>query len=417
MQSLRNIYGLLIGAVIMLSPSVFANTAHYFGNIRYNHVSPHVPLKGIIPLTQAQAKNRPHFIFNVNKHGKITSIVDNSYNVVKRHHIASFGAFKTLIEYDGDKEVRTFFDINNQPMANIKGVFKEVYLYDNQHFKKQLNFFDKNDKPVESNWNIHEYQWRKHDNFVIEKRVNLKGEQQPLSPYFAFDTTKIEYDQAGNPFKHFNVNEQLNVVNNKTGVAYYQDKYDSNGLHTRFSYFDKNGTPVNNQWGFTYADKNYDALHNYVDASRYDTNHTFQPSPKPIKANMPASKADEKEIIRISQGYLVALQQLKPTLMAEVMHKDLSKHTIGTFADGQQRIRPTTYEQMINFAYVWNKDGTRFPPNPSNEAIILDSYNGMASVKLVSDNWVEYLHLLKLEGKWKIKNLVWDYNAPPQTKQ
>jgi len=35
----------------------------------------------------------------------------------------------------------------------------------------------------------------------------------------------------------------------------------------------------------------------------------------------------------------------------------------------------------------------------------------MAAVKLVSDNWYEYLHLLKINGHWKIKNLVWDYNT------
>jgi hypothetical protein len=30
-------------------------------------------------------------------------------------------------------------------------------------------------------------------------------------------------------------------------------------------------------------------------------------------------------------------------------------------------------------------------------------------VKLVSDNWVEYLHLIKLDGKWTLTNLIWQY--------
>ena len=65
---------------------------------------------------------------------------------------------------------------------------------------------------------------------------------------------------------------------------------------------------------------------------------------------------------------------------------------------------------MIMFAESWNNDGTRFPPKPNNQAIILDSTHNMASVKLLSDNWYEYLHLVKIAGKWQIKNLLWTKN-------
>lgn len=401
----------IVALMATFSQTALADTTKYYGNIRYNHVSPHVSLKGVNPLNQVQAQKLPHFIFNINDHGRLISIIDNSYNVVKRHHLASLGAYKTIINYDGDKEIRTFFDINNQPMANIKGVYKEIYLYDNNHFKKQLNYFDKNDKPVESRWKISEYQWSNHDDMVIENRFNLKNEKQPLAPYFAFATTGIKYDKDGYPYQHFNLNGQLKVVNNADGVAYYQDSYNDNGLHIKFSYYDQNEKLVNNQWGFAYSIKNYDELGNYKDADKFDANNKALPARAPLKKFTPTSEADKKEITRIASGYLIGLQQLRPELMKEVMHEQLSKHTIRTYADGLQKIGPTTYEQMINFAHVWNKDGTRFPPNPSNKVIILDTYNNMASVKLVSDNWVEYLHLLKINGHWKIKNLVWDYNA------
>lgn len=401
----------IIGLIATFSQTTFADTTEYFGNIRYNHVSPHVAIKGVNPLNQEQSQSRPHFIFNSNDHGRLTSIIDNSYNVVKRHHLTSLGAYKTVINYNGDKEIRTFFDINDQPMANGKGVFKEVYLYDNKHIKKQLNFFDKNNKPVESHWKIAEYRWTANHDMVIEKRFNLIKEAQPVAPYFAFASTGIIYDELGNPYQHFNLNKQLEVSNNADGVAYYQDTYDENGLHTKFSYYDEKGALVNNQSGFAVGVKNYDELGNYKGLDRFDVNNKALPARATRKSHTPTSEADRKEITRIASGYLIALQQLRPELMAEVMHEELSKHTIRTNREGVQKIGATTYKEMINFAHVWNKDGTRFPPNPSNKVIILDSYKNMASVKLVSDNWMEYLHLLKINGHWKIKNLVWDYNT------
>ena len=64
---------------------------------------------------------------------------------------------------------------------------------------------------------------------------------------------------------------------------------------------------------------------------------------------------------------------------------------------------------MLKFAESWNKSGAKFPTNPKNHVTILDAYQKAASVKLVSDNWVEYLHLIKVNRQWKIINLLWLY--------
>ena len=71
--------------------------------------------------------------------------------------------------------------------------------------------------------------------------------------------------------------------------------------------------------------------------------------------------------------------------------------------------RATTKAQMIEFAKTWNKTGTRFPFNPENKIKILDIYNRIATIKLISDNWIEYLQLIKLDGNWEIMNLIWQY--------
>lgn len=87
----------------------------------------------------------------------------------------------------------------------------------------QLNFYDLDNKPMESNWKITEYQWKKSEKYTIEKRCNLKKELVDLSPYFEFATTGILLDKNGTPKGHYNLNEKLEVTENDFGVASYQD--------------------------------------------------------------------------------------------------------------------------------------------------------------------------------------------------
>ena len=109
-------------------------------------------------------------------------------------------------------------------------------------------------------------------------------------------------------------------------------------------------------------------------------------------------------------GYLIALQQLKPESMNEVLNDSLNKVTIGyDRALKKEYARATTKDQMMTFAASWNKANNKFPFKPNNEIEILDIYNRIANVKLVSDNWVEYLHLIKLDGQWSVINLIWQY--------
>ena len=134
------------------------------------------------------------------------------------------------------------------------------------------------------------------------------------------------------------------------------------------------------------------------------------PSNTRIELSAKASQKDSLEIKRISLGYLIALQDLKPNLMREVMNDSLNKVTIGWNRNEKKEVASaTTRKQMIEFATSWNKSNTKFPTKPNNHVTILDIYNRIATVKLVSDNWVEYLHLIRLNKKWTIINLLWQY--------
>ena len=49
------------------------------------------------------------------------------------------------------------------------------------------------------------------------------------------------------------------------------------------------------------------------------------------------------------------------------------------------------------------------PKTGIKEITILDKSDSLASVKLLSEEFVDYIHLCKIDGNWRIVNVIWDY--------
>lgn len=393
---------------------VNSNT-EYYRHLRYNHISPYINISGVHPIDQPTAKLASHYIFKYDLSGRLVEVINNHYHTEKKHPLASLGVYKLEIEYKLGKEIRIFFDPNGNRISNDRDVYKEVYYYDKNQFKSKLEFYDLDDSLMESNWAIATYQWMQKEAFVLERRFNLKNELVNISPYFEFGVTGILINKNGLSSGHYNLNEQLEVANNSIGIASYRDNYDTLGNHIKYSYYDADGSLALNQWRFAVGKKTYDNLGNNILLEQFDTQGELTRS-RPVYTNStielspPASFQDSSEIKKQSLGYLKALQQLDPVLMSDVINDSLNKVTIGYNRDIKKEVaRATTRSQMIAFAEDWNKSNTKFPQFPNDKVTILSIYNRIASVKLVSDNWVEYLHLIKLNGKWEIINLIWQH--------
>ncbi|MEH6538016.1 MAG: nuclear transport factor 2 family protein [Psychroserpens sp.] len=411
--SVLNFTLLLITSITAFGQS--NETQKYYRHLSYNHVSPYIEFIGTHQIDKATAQNTSHYVFKENEKGQLIEILNNHYHTERVHPLASIGAYKTVIDYNDNREIRTFYDPNGKRILNDRAVYKEVYYFDSKQFKDKLEFFDLKDQPMESNWKIAQYQWSKKKKLIIEKRFNLKGELVNISPYFAFGITGIKLNKNGTPKAHYNLDENLKVKNNAIGVALYQDTFDANGNHVKFSYHDKANALVMNQWNYAIGEKIYDDTGNQIGLKRYDETNAlltdFQ-TPSNVKTTMSAiaSAKDSLAIKNRALGYLIGLQKLDPKLMGEVLNDSLNKVTIGYDRQTKKEYaNRTTHAQMIAFANSWNKANNKFPFNPNNQVIILDIYNRIANVKLVSDNWVEYLHLIKLDGNWQIINLIWQH--------
>ncbi|MFT6964049.1 MAG: hypothetical protein ACJAWV_003789, partial [Flammeovirgaceae bacterium] len=117
-------------------------TEKFYRHLRYNHVSPHIPLNGIHEINQKEAENTSHYIFRYDDNNRVVEIINNHFHSEKQHPLASIGAYKTSISYSKTEEVRLFFDKNDKRISNNREVYKEVYSLDKKERKSSLQFYD-----------------------------------------------------------------------------------------------------------------------------------------------------------------------------------------------------------------------------------------------------------------------------------
>ncbi|MND83369.1 putative lumazine-binding protein [compost metagenome] len=123
------------------------------------------------------------------------------------------------------------------------------------------------------------------------------------------------------------------------------------------------------------------------------------------------TKQDSVAIKQAALDYIESQHQVKPEQMERALHPRMVKRTFWKDkATGKDYLRETTSESMILLAESYNKNGDKFPANPKKEVKFLDVSVRTASVKLIADEWIDYIHVVKLNGVWKIANVLWQYN-------
>jgi len=94
--------------------------------------------------------------------------------------------------------------------------------------------------------------------------------------------------------------------------------------------------------------------------------------------------------------------------MEKALHPHLAKRMVST----NQKSGLSNLHQMTAMSLVqgtrkaWGKN---IPEDKrQNEVIILDKFRNTASVKVIATDWIDYLHMVKWNGEWKIINVLWE---------
>jgi len=112
--------------------------------------------------------------------------------------------------------------------------------------------------------------------------------------------------------------------------------------------------------------------------------------------------------------YVDALYQVDPSRVARSVHPQLTK--VGFYKSRGERTytqAQMTYGELEALAGRWNRAGRVNPQTAPRQVVVLDVLDQTASAKLVADWGVDYLHLARFDGRWKIVNVMWQ--SPPPT--
>ncbi len=118
------------------------------------------------------------------------------------------------------------------------------------------------------------------------------------------------------------------------------------------------------------------------------------------------SKEDEAAIRRTALDYIEGWYQGDASRMERALHPDLVKRAPMPLPNGKLVLDGVSKYTMVEMTRAGG--GTKSPnAKQQSEVTIFDVHDKLASAKVVSGDYVDYLHLLKTDGEWKIVNVLW----------
>lgn len=238
--------------LIIISHSIQAQNLRdeYFKHLIFRE-TPYSFTQGRIPISLERSKTENHYKLSYNSNNQLVLIQYIFGGVlINRKRAGIMDGFrniatKTKIEYLHDKEIRTFYDVNDMQCNNPMNVYKEVYEYTKKGERIGVKFYDKNDELTNNTWRIAEYNWTINtDNSIIEKRQNTDGAYVTMRPYYKFMTTLYKYTTDGLLISMNHIDEKNELTEDESGVAIDKAQYDTDLNLIGFKFFNAKKEPV-----------------------------------------------------------------------------------------------------------------------------------------------------------------------------
>jgi hypothetical protein len=250
----------------------------YYRHLQFSE-TPYDIEKGTYPLTADEAKTINSYKFTYDKEGRLLS-VDFVRNNVLLGYSSMGGAAKITYEYNGDKQIKHYFNKDNGAIES-SGVFASEYTLDANGNRTGLMNLGKDGAMVENRNKIHSWKWYiLPDGMVRELRYNLAGEEVVMNQFCPFYELRFTYNAKG--FVTRMANFKADTLYNCTaencgdiGVSYFSFAPNEKGDVESFSVFNVIGQMSNLYWGWSKRITKYDENGNELEIVYYDQDNEY----------------------------------------------------------------------------------------------------------------------------------------------
>src|SRR5712692_3622293 len=116
---------------------------------------------------------------------------------------------------------------------------------------------------------------------------------------------------------------------------------------------------------------------------------------------------DEAAIRAACLDYIEGWYTADAARMERALHPDLAKRIV--LRDDKGRYRLGQMSAMGLVQGTRDGGGKQTPAaEQQKDVTVLDVYQNAASAKIVASGWIDYLHLARWNGQWKIVNVLWE---------
>lgn len=119
------------------------------------------------------------------------------------------------------------------------------------------------------------------------------------------------------------------------------------------------------------------------------------------------SEADRAQIKQAALDYIEGWFAGDTLRMERALHPDLAKRGVQVNPkNGRTMVNHLSKTMMVEYTRA-GYGSTGEETDHKNEITIFEIHGDIATAKVVSSKYIDYLHLVKYNGEWKIINVLW----------
>jgi hypothetical protein len=128
----------------------------------------------------------------------------------------------------------------------------------------------------------------------------------------------------------------------------------------------------------------------------------------PPTASDALSSQDREEIVQVALDYIDGFYDGNAERMARAVHPELAKRRVVVDPQsGEQSLSNMTAKQLVDVTAAGNGKEIAAKLGRRSDVMILDVFGDLASVRVDAITWIDYLHVAKVNGEWKLINVLW----------